>query len=100
MTESLIKLFVGLPLVILLAYISLKLSNKYLRKLGDGRFLQVKETVQIFNRAAVSVVKVGSEYHVMSVTDSQVQTIKVLNETEAREFEASQTEGVKRMLKR
>ncbi len=100
MTESLIKLFVGLPLVILLAYVSLKLTNKYLRKMGDGRFLQVKETVQIFNRAAVSVVKVGSEYHVMGVTDAQVQTIKVLSESEVLEFEASHSEGVKRVLNR
>jgi flagellar protein FliO/FliZ len=99
MTESLIKLFVGLPLVILLAYVSLKLTNKYLRKMGDGRFLQVKETVQIFNRAAVSVVKVGREYHVMSVTDANVQTIKVLSESEVLEFEASQTESLKRVLK-
>lgn len=100
MTESLIKLFIGLPVVILLAYLSLRLTNKYLRRIGSGRFLQVQETVQVFNRAAVSVVKIGDEYHVLGVTDSQVTTLKVLGAEEAHAFEVSREESVKKVLRR
>ena len=99
MTGSLIKLFIGLPLVILLAYVSLRLTGKYVRKMGDGRFLQVKETVQVFNKAAVSVVKIGEEYHVLGVTDNQVRTLKVLDEAEARTFEISHEEHFKKVLR-
>lgn len=99
MTNNLIQLLVGLPVVILLAYVSLKTAQKYMRRLGDGRYLQVKETVQVFNRAAVSIVKIGDEYHVMGVTDSQVTSLKVLSEAEARAFEAASVRDLRGMLK-
>lgn len=98
MTKSLIQLFIGLPLVIVLAYISLRLTNKYMRKMTTGRFLQVGETVQVFNRSAVSVVRIGEEYHVLGVTDAQVTTLKILDEAEARAFEASRDQGLRRLL--
>ena len=89
LTVNLIKLFIGLPVVILLAYISLKFTNKYMRKMSDGKFLKVLETVQVFNKAAVRVVKVGNEYHVLGVTESTISQIKVLNEDEVKEFNDS-----------
>ncbi|MBN2258998.1 MAG: FliO/MopB family protein [Clostridiales bacterium] len=81
-TSSLLKLFVALPLVILLAYISLKFGNKYLRKINNGKVLNVIETVPVFNKAALSIVKIGKEYHVIGVTEANIVDIKILDESE------------------
>lgn len=85
-TSSFIKLFIGLPLVIFLAYISLKFTNKYMRKMNDGKYLKVLETVQIFNKAAICIIKIGDKYHVIGVTDTSINEIKILNEDEANAF--------------
>ncbi len=81
-TSSFLRLFVALPLVILLAYISLKFGNKYLKKMNNGKLLSVIETTPVFNKAAISVVKIGDEYHVLGVTEANIVDLKTLNEAE------------------
>ncbi|MEA3423154.1 MAG: flagellar biosynthetic protein FliO [Bacillota bacterium] len=81
-TSSFLRLFVALPVVIILAYISLKIGNKYFKKMNNGRLINVIETVPVFNKAAISVVKIGEEYHVLGVTEANIVDLKTLDEAE------------------
>ncbi len=83
-TSSFLRLFVALPVVILLAYISLKFGNKYLKKMNNGKLLNVVETVPVYNKAAISVVKIGEEYHVLGVTEANIVDLKTLDESEIK----------------
>ena len=83
-TSSFLRLFVALPVVILLAYISLKFGNKYFKKMNNGKLLNVVETVPVYSKAAISVVKIGEEYHVLGVTEANIVDLKTLDESEIK----------------
>jgi len=81
--ESLIKLFIALPLVIAIAYSSLKLANKYTKGMRKSRNLEVVETVQVFNKAALSIVRIMDGYFVLGVSENGVETIRELTREES-----------------
>ncbi|GEM_PF-1030018 len=83
LSESLIKLFIALPLVIAIAYSSLKLANKYMKGMGKSRNMEVIETVQIYNKAALSIVRIMNGYFVLGVSENGVETIRELSKEEA-----------------
>jgi len=83
-TESLIKLFVALPLVLLIAYSSLKLGNKYMKSMGKSKNLEVVETVQVYNKAAISIVRIMDEYFVLGVSENGIEPIRELSEAESK----------------
>lgn len=84
---SLIKLIIALPLVLVLAYASLKYASKQVNKLGDGKYIKLLETVGVSGKSSVSMVKIGTQYHILGVSDGGIETIKVLSDTEAKEYE-------------
>ncbi|HKL10424.1 MAG TPA: flagellar biosynthetic protein FliO [Clostridia bacterium] len=85
-TGSLIKLFIALPVVVLIAYLSLRLANRYMKGLGNSRNLEVIETVQVYNKAALSIVRILDGYYVLGVTEHGVETIRELSCEEADSF--------------
>ena len=85
-TAGLFRLMISLPLVILLAYISLRFAGKYMRRMGDGKFIKVLETVPIHSRSAISVVRIGEELRVMGISENGMQTIRLLDEQEKAAF--------------
>jgi len=86
--ESLIKLFIALPVVIVIAYSSLKLANKYMKGMGKSRNLEVVETVQVFNKAALSIVRIMDGYFVLGVSENGVETIRELTREESETLKA------------
>lgn len=91
--ESLAKLFFALPVVILAAYLSLRMGSRTLKGLGGSKYLQVVETVQVYNKAALSVVRIGEAYHVLGVTEHSVQTIRELTREEVETLKKEKTEN-------
>lgn len=83
---SSLKLIVALPIVILLAYISLRLTNKYLYRQKQGRNIQVLERVPMYNRSSLCVVKVFDDYMVIGVGENNFQVIKTLNQEEVEDY--------------
>lgn len=79
---STLKLLVALPIVILLAYISLRLTNKYLYRQNQGKNIQVLERVPIHNKSSLCVVKVFEDYMIIGVGEDNFQVIKTLNQEE------------------
>lgn len=84
---SLMKLIIALPLVLILAYVSMKYASRQVNKLSDGKYIRLLETVGVSGKSSVSLVKIGGEYHVLGVTDGGIATIKILSETESLEYE-------------
>lgn len=88
-TESLIKLFIALPAVLLAAYASIRFGGKALRGMNGGRHLEVLETVPVHHKAALSIVRIGETYQVLGVTEHAVTTIRELSQTEAESLRRS-----------
>lgn len=81
---SLLKLFIALPIVVVLAYTSLKFGNQYLKKMNSSKLMNVIETVPIFNKVVISVVKIGEEYHVLGIAETNILHIKILDDEEIK----------------
>lgn len=82
----------ALPVVLLLAYISFRLSRRYMRTLRKGQFLKVVETVPVFNKSAISIVQVGDRYLVVGISEQGIQLLTELTESEAVEMEKNCSE--------
>lgn len=87
--HSAIKLLLALPAVILLAYISLRLSNKYLYGQNQSKAIQVLERVPIHNKQFLCIVKIFDSYMVMGVSENNIQTIKNLSREEVEDYLAN-----------
>src|SRR5690554_5663949 len=91
--HSSLKLLLALPVVILLAYISLRLSNKYLYKQNQTKAIQVLERVPIHNKQFLCIVKIFDSYMVMGVSESSIQPIKTLSNEEVEEYMAKKQQA-------
>jgi len=99
------KLILALPAVILLAYISLRLTNKYLYRRNQGRSIQILERVPLNNKNSLCVIKMGEEYMVASVTENAFQVVKTLEPKEVETYriepqETNFTQNLKFNLKK
>jgi len=86
--RSALKLLVALPAVILLAYISLRLTNRYLYRQNPCRGIQVLERVPLHNKSLLCVVKLFDEVMVIGVSENNIQPIKTLSREEAESYMA------------
>lgn len=89
-------MLIALPIVLLLAYASLKLGKNYMSNLGKGRNIKVLETVPISNKSFVSVVKIGNQFMVLGISEHNVNLLKMLTNDEIKEFNAEQAENANR----
>jgi flagellar protein FliO/FliZ len=91
MLWSTLKLILALPVVILLAYISLRLTNQYLTKHNQGKNIQVLERTPINNKASICVVRIGEEFMVMGISENSFEVIKTLDQDEVKDYVNSNT---------
>ncbi len=83
---SALKLLLALPVVILLAYISLKFTNAYLPGQNQNKNIQVIERVPIQNKSSLCLVKIGKKYVVIGVSENSFQVLKTLEENEIKSW--------------
>jgi flagellar protein FliO/FliZ len=84
--ESFLRLLFALPVVIGLAYLSLRLGRNYMHAVGRGRNIKVIETAPVTNKTYVSIVRVGREYMALGVSEGSVRVLKTLSEEEVAEL--------------
>ncbi|HOB19096.1 MAG TPA: flagellar biosynthetic protein FliO [Candidatus Atribacteria bacterium] len=89
---SVLKLLLALPAVVLLAYISLRMTNKYLYTQNQNKHIQVLERVPLSNKSSLCIAKVLDEYMVLGVSENNLQVIKTLDKQEV-EVLMSQADG-------
>ncbi|NLK73556.1 MAG: flagellar biosynthetic protein FliO [Clostridiales bacterium] len=85
---SWLKIIAALPIVLLLAYISMKLSRSYMSNFKKGMFMKVIETIPVYHKSAVSIVQIGTKYFVLGVSEQGMQIITELTEKEMDEMKA------------
>lgn len=76
--DSLIKLFIFLPLIIILIYLVLKYEGKYLMKLGSGRIIKIVERVPLSNKGSLIVAIINGKPYVISSTEQKVEILMEL----------------------
>jgi flagellar protein FliO/FliZ len=77
---SLAKILVFLPLVILLAYLSIRVGGSKMLKMGQGKIIRVIEKVPLNNKAALSVVLINNKPYVVSYSEDEVKILMPLPE--------------------
>ncbi|MGI6537621.1 MAG: flagellar biosynthetic protein FliO [Caldicoprobacterales bacterium] len=84
---SALKLLLALPLVILLAVISLRLTNRYLNgRQNAPNGIRVLERIPIHNGMFLCIVKIFNEYMVLGVGENSISHIKTLEPEEVKEY--------------
>lgn len=77
---SFLKIIIAIPIVILLAYISLRMGNKLLAKGYDGKNIKIIERINLSNKAALYIAKISDEYFLLGVSDQNITLLKELTD--------------------
>ena len=78
--EFIINLIVLVPVVVLLIFISLRLSKKSLIKIGSGSYVKVLEKINLSKDICLYVIKSGNTGCIIVTSNNNTQVIKKLNE--------------------
>ena len=84
--EFIINLIVLVPVVVLLIFISLRLSKKSLIKIGSGSYVKVLEKINLSKDICLYVIKSGNTGCIIVTSNNNTQVIKKLNEYEINEI--------------
>lgn len=76
--DSLIKIFIFLPLIIIMIYVVLRYQGKYLMKMGNGKLVKVIERVPVSNKSSLCVVLINEKPYVISSTDDKIEILMEL----------------------
>lgn len=71
-------MLLALIIVLLLAYVSLKMGNKYISKLNNGRNINIIERIPISNKSSLAIVKIGDDYLLVGISENGINLIKEL----------------------
>ena len=84
--EFIINLIVLVPVVVLLIFISLRLSKKSLIKIGSGSYVKVLEKINLSKDICLYVIKSGNTGCIIVTSNNNTQVIKKLKEDEINEI--------------
>ena len=84
--EFIINLIVLVPVVVLLIFISLRLSKKSLIKIGSGSYVKVLEKINLSKDICLYVIKSGNTGCIIVTSNNNTQVSKKLNEDEINEI--------------
>lgn len=93
---SLVQIIVALLIVIALAYISLRVSNKFINK--NSNMIKIIERVGVSNNSSLCIVNVCDSYYLMSLCNGENRILKELNKEDVthmiKEIEKEKKESV------
>lgn len=85
MKEYFFNLIIVIPVVILLAIISIKMSRKGIDKFNSSSYIQIVEKVYLSKDTFLYFLKTGKEGSIVIVSQHNIEKIKDLNEEEMEE---------------
>lgn len=88
------KTILGLALVLLLLYISLKLGGDKLQRFQNGKYIKVLERVPLSKDNFIFIVKIGESAYVMTSTAHNVEKLKELSYEEIEEIEKLKIQSI------
>ena len=76
--KALLRLFLFLPLVLLLAYFSIRIGASRSQLWRGSHSMQIMERVALGPKAGLCIVKVGQQYYLIGVSEQRVELLKEL----------------------
>jgi len=86
MIEQGVRVVGALLIVLFLIYASLRFGKKYTKIIGKKSYMQVLDTIPLYNKSAISIVKIGKKYMVIGVSENSTQLIAQLSDDEIEEM--------------
>ena len=83
--KALLRLVIFLPLVLLLAYWSIRIGASRGQMWQGSRNLQVMERIALGTKAGLCIVKVGREYYLIGISEQKIELLKELPQYEEQE---------------
>ncbi|MFL0269641.1 flagellar biosynthetic protein FliO [Candidatus Clostridium radicumherbarum] len=84
----LLKIFIFLPIILIIFYISMKFGGSKLQTLQNGRFIKVLERVALSKENSLLVVKIGEKGYVLSSCNGKIEKLIELEASELAQVEA------------
>lgn len=85
---SVAKLILALPVVVLLAYLSLRMTASVSARAGMSANLEVLEKKALSKNQFLYIIKAGASYHLMAGTDHSMTLIRDMSPEELKAREA------------
>lgn len=85
-----LKMLLLLPLILLLAYCSLKYGGKYMSNLSSGKIIKVHERVPLGQNSFLSVVTIGGKPYVITNGEKGAQILLELDENILENYQMNQ----------
>lgn len=89
-----LTLAVTTPIIILLIYISIRLSRTSFDKMGIYRYVTVLERTNISKDSAILLLKIGNEGLVGLSSNNNFETLKTLTSNEIKEIELNKNKPI------
>lgn len=83
--KALLRLVIFLPLVLLLAYWSIRFGASRGQMWQGSRNLRVMERIALGQKAGLCIVKVGQEYYLIGISEQKIELLKELPQYEEPE---------------
>lgn len=84
--SQILLLVVLLPVIILLIYITLKFSGKYMGSMSNGRVIKVIERVQLCQNSFLAIVTIDNKPYVISSGEKGISILKELDEADLEKY--------------
>lgn len=83
--KAILRLVIFLPLVLLLAYWSIRIGASRGQMWQGSRNLRVVERIALGPKSGLCIVKVGQEYYLMGISEQRIELLKELPHYEEQE---------------
>ena len=84
---SILQLFLVLPIILILIYISIKVGGSKLDTLNKYRYIKIIERVPLNKENNIFLIKLGQEYYVAASNNGSFEIIKELSKDEVTKLE-------------
>lgn len=75
---SVIKIIIFLPIVLLLAYLSLKLGGGKMMGMGSGKLIRIVEKVPVSNKSFLCIALINDKPYVVSSSEKGIEVLMEL----------------------
>lgn len=84
---SILQMFLVLPIILILIYISIKVGGSKLDTLNKNRYIKIIERVPLNKENSIFLIKLGQEYYVAASNNGSFEIIKELSKDEVIKLE-------------
>lgn len=88
---SLIISVIGIILVLFLTYYSTKWISKKTNVINKSKYMNIVDRIMLGQNSYMAIAEISNKYYLLSITESQVNIIKELDDFQIKDEEEKQT---------